>query len=99
MPWQSRTEGDAKRHGMRSDGVSLEVALSEAGRIRQRAIVMTRLCTAFGLLPLELGLGDGSEMRNSPSLAVIGGLALLTPITLVMVPRLRVAIGVATGGW
>jgi len=36
---------------------------------------MTTLCTLFGLLPLALGLGAGSEMQKPLALAVIGGLA------------------------
>jgi HAE1 family hydrophobic/amphiphilic exporter-1 len=77
---------------MRSGEVSLEAALREAGRIRLRPILMTTLCTLFGLLPLALGLGAGSEMQKPLALAVIGGLALSTPITLFMVPTLLVAI-------
>jgi multidrug efflux pump subunit AcrB len=53
---------------------------------------MTTLCTLFGLLPLALGLGAGSEMQRPLALAVIGGLALSTPITLFVVPTLLVAI-------
>jgi len=53
---------------------------------------MTTLCTLFGLLPLSLGLGAGSEMHRPLALAVIGGLTLSTPITLFLVPTLLVAI-------
>ncbi|HEX6600274.1 MAG TPA: efflux RND transporter permease subunit [Gemmatimonadaceae bacterium] len=83
---------DFTRHRMRTGGVALEAALREAGRIRLRPILMTTLCTLFGLLPLALGLGAGSEMQKPLALAVIGGLALSTPITLFMVPALLVAI-------
>jgi multidrug efflux pump subunit AcrB len=53
---------------------------------------MTTLCTLFGLLPLALGLGAGSEMQRPLALAVIGGLTISTPITLYVVPTLLVAI-------
>ena len=53
---------------------------------------MTTLCTLFGLLPLALGLGAGSELQRPLAIAVIGGLALSTPITLYLVPTLLVAI-------
>jgi multidrug efflux pump subunit AcrB len=53
---------------------------------------MTTLCTLFGLLPLALGLGAGSELQRPLAMAVIGGLALSTPVTLFVVPTLLVAI-------
>lgn len=77
---------------METDGVRLEVAIREAARVRLRPILMTTLCTLFGLLPLALGLGAGSELQRPLALAVIGGLALSTPITLYVVPMLLVAI-------
>jgi multidrug efflux pump subunit AcrB len=83
---------DFTRHVMRNDGLALEPALLEAARIRLRPILMTTLCTLFGLLPLALGLGAGSAMQRPLALAVIGGLALSTPITLFVVPTLLVAI-------
>jgi multidrug efflux pump subunit AcrB len=83
---------DFTRHVMRSDGLPLEQALREAARIRLRPILMTTLCTLFGLLPLALGIGAGSDLQRPLALAVIGGLALSTPITLFVVPSLLVAI-------
>ena len=83
---------DFTRHRMKTDGLTLERAISEAGRIRLRPILMTTLCTLFGLLPLALGLGAGSELQKPLALSVIGGLALSTPITLYVVPTLLVAI-------
>jgi multidrug efflux pump subunit AcrB len=73
-------------------GLTLEPALLEAARVRLRPILMTTLCTLFGLFPLALGLGAGSDMQRPLALAVIGGLALSTPITLFVVPTLLVAI-------
>ena len=83
---------DFTRHRMREGGLALEPAIREAARIRLRPILMTTLCTLFGLLPLALGLGAGSEMQKPLALAVIGGLALSTPITLFLVPTLLTAI-------
>jgi multidrug efflux pump subunit AcrB len=83
---------DFTRHRMANEGLTLENAIAEAGRIRLRPILMTTLCTLFGLLPLALGLGAGSELQKPLALAVIGGLALSTPITLYVVPTLLVAI-------
>src|SRR5207247_2566291 len=83
---------DCTRHRMREGGLALEPAIREAARIRLRPILMTTLCTLFGLLPLALGLGAGSEMQKPLALAVIGGLALSTPITLFLVPTMLTAI-------
>ncbi len=83
---------DFTRRRMLADGLELSNALLEAGRIRLRPILMTTLCTLFGLLPLALGLGAGSTLQRPLALAVIGGLALSTPITLYMVPTLLVVI-------
>jgi len=83
---------DFTRRRMLKDGVTLEEAIRDAARVRLRPILMTTLCTLFGLMPLALGLGAGSELQRPLALAVIGGLALSTPITLYMVPTLLVAI-------
>ena len=83
---------DFTRLKMRAEGVPLEVAIREAARVRLRPILMTTLCTLFGLLPLALGIGAGSELQRPLALAVIGGLTLSTPITLFAVPILLVAI-------
>ena len=83
---------DFTKRRMRTEGVDLETGIREAGRVRLRPILMTTLCTLFGLLPLALGIGAGSEMQKPLALAVIGGLGLSTPITLFVVPVLLVAI-------
>lgn len=66
--------------------MSVTEALVEAGRIRLRPILMTTLCTLFGLFPLALGLGSGAELQKPLAIAVIGGLTISTLITLVVIP-------------
>jgi CzcA family heavy metal efflux pump len=66
--------------------MSVKDALIQAGRIRLRPILMTTLCTLFGLLPLALGIGSGAELQKPLAIAVIGGLTVSTFITLVMIP-------------
>jgi multidrug efflux pump subunit AcrB len=83
---------DFTRLRMGEAGVTLDAAIREAARVRLRPILMTTLCTLFGLLPLALGIGAGSELQRPLALAVIGGLVLSTPITLFAVPTLLVAI-------
>ena len=73
-------------------GEPFETAIAHAGRIRLRPILMTTFCTLFGLLPLALGLGAGAELQKPLAVAVIGGLALSTPVTLLAIPGLYAAI-------
>jgi CzcA family heavy metal efflux pump len=73
-------------HRLRDDGTPFTEALEIAGRVRLRPILMTTLCTLFGLLPLALGLGAGAELQRPLALAVIGGLTLSTFVTLFLVP-------------
>jgi len=73
-------------------GVPKREALVRAGAIRLRPILMTTLCTLFGLLPLALGLGAGAELQKPLAIAVIGGLSISTIVTLIFVPSLLSAV-------
>jgi CzcA family heavy metal efflux pump len=68
------------------EGMPMNDAILGAARVRLRPILMTTLCTLFGLLPLALGLGAGAELQKPLALAVIGGLTLSTLVTLYLVP-------------
>jgi hydrophobe/amphiphile efflux-1 (HAE1) family protein len=76
---------------LRAAGVPLEDAVVRAGRTRLRPILMTTLATVLGLLPMALGLGEGSESNIPLARAVIGGLVVSTALTLLLVPTLYVA--------
>jgi CzcA family heavy metal efflux pump len=78
-------------HRLRDQGAPLRDAVEAAARVRLRPILMTTLCTLFGLLPLALGIGAGAELQKPLALAVIGGLGLSTLVTLLAVPSLYVA--------
>ena len=73
-------------HTRSSGRPAVHEAVEIAGRVRLRPILMTTLCTLFGLLPLALGLGAGAELQRPLALAVIGGLSLSTLVTLYLVP-------------
>jgi multidrug efflux pump subunit AcrB len=62
-------------HHLQAAGKPFREAVAEAARIRLRPILMTTLCTLFGLLPLALGLGAGAELQKPLALVVIGGSA------------------------
>jgi HAE1 family hydrophobic/amphiphilic exporter-1 len=70
----------------RRDGLSLYEAVEQAGRTRLRPILMTSLATALGLVPMSLGIGEGSELQAPLARVVIGGLLTSLAITLVLVP-------------
>ncbi|MBV8705061.1 MAG: efflux RND transporter permease subunit [Acetobacteraceae bacterium] len=63
-------------------------ATLEAGVTRFRPVLMTALAMIIGMVPMALGLGDGGEQNAPLGRAVIGGLALATVATLVLVPAL-----------
>lgn len=70
------------------DKMPLREAIEVAGRHRLRPILMTSICTALGLLPMALGIGEGAEMQAPLARVVIGGLLTSTMITLVFVPAM-----------
>ncbi|MBL8970839.1 MAG: efflux RND transporter permease subunit, partial [Myxococcales bacterium] len=70
----------------RGQGMSVDEALINAGRLRLRPIVMTTATTVLGLLPMAVGLGDGAALRQPLAIAVIGGLVVSTLLTLVVIP-------------
>ncbi len=68
------------------NGATAAHAVLEAGRRRIRPILMTALATILGLLPLALGFGEGNETMVPLARAVVGGLAVSTMMTLLVVP-------------
>ncbi|MCL1810556.1 MAG: efflux RND transporter permease subunit, partial [Clostridiales bacterium] len=63
-------------------------ALVQAGKVRLRPILMTSLTTCVGMIPISLGLGEGTEMLAPMGIAIIGGLIASTLVTLIFVPVL-----------
>ena len=70
----------------RKQGIDRTTALIEAGRVRLRPILMTTFAMVFGMLPLALAMGEGSEQRAPMAHAVIGGVITSTMLTLIVVP-------------
>ena len=71
---------------VRKRGVSAREAVLEAGPVRLRPVLMTAVSTIFGMIPLAIGTGDGSEWRSPMAVVSIGGLVASTLLTLLIVP-------------
>ncbi|MBW6521738.1 MAG: efflux RND transporter permease subunit [Desulfoarculaceae bacterium] len=72
----------------RDEGQALLIAVRTAGKDRLRPVLMTSLTTILSLLPLALGIGEGSEMQAPLARTVLGGLLSASLITLVFIPVL-----------
>ncbi len=77
---------------LRRQGLGKVEALTRAGRVRLRPILMTSATTILGLLPMALGLGEGAELRTPMALTVIGGMLTSTLLTLLVVPAVYVVL-------
>lgn len=77
---------------LRARGKGLTSALVTAGKTRLRPILMMTLTTVLGMLPLALGIGEGSEIQAPMAIVVVGGLSFSTVLTLVVVPTAYAAL-------
>ena len=73
---------------LRKNGMSTYDALVEGGRTRLRPILMTAITTMIAMLPLAMGLGEGTVMAAELAVVVIGGLFSSTLLTLLVIPVL-----------
>ena len=87
---------DFALEAQRSRGLDAVEAIREACLLRFRPILMTTLAAGLGALPLAVGFGEGSELRQPLGVAIIGGLIasqlltlLTTPVVYVYLDRLR----------
>jgi HAE1 family hydrophobic/amphiphilic exporter-1 len=71
---------------LRREGMGKDEALIAAGKTRLRPILMTTATTILGLLPMAIGIGEGSEVRSPMAVVVIGGLLVGTFLTLLLLP-------------
>jgi HAE1 family hydrophobic/amphiphilic exporter-1 len=71
---------------LRERGRSLFDAIMVGGQIRMRPVLMTALTTILAMFPLSLGLGESGQSWAPMARSVMGGLALATVLTLIVVP-------------
>ena len=70
----------------------LEEALIQSGQLRLRPILMTTLTTILSMVPMSLGIGDGSVMMEGMAMIIIGGLVASTVLILLLMPTFYLII-------
>ncbi len=69
-------------------GLSIELAVEQALTMRLRPIFMSTLTSLFGMLPLLLFPGDGSDIYRGMAAVIVGGMSVSTLFTLILLPCL-----------
>lgn len=77
---------DAALYIRRTQSVSAEEVIIEAGVQRLRPILMTTFAAVLGAVPLLLGVGDGAEIRQPLGISIVGGLLVGQVLTLFTTP-------------
>ncbi len=77
---------------LETEGMPHYDAVIEACKVRLRPILMTTLTTILALIPLAIGVGQGSELMQPLGIVVIGGLLIGTLVTLVLIPAVYSAV-------
>ncbi|MBR6721124.1 MAG: efflux RND transporter permease subunit [Alistipes sp.] len=69
-------------------GMNVADAVIAGGKSRLRPVLMTSLTTILGMVPMAMGIGEGSEIWQPMGISVVGGLLFSTFLTLFIVPAL-----------
>ena len=84
---------------LEAEGVDREEALMTAGRKRLRPIIMTTFALIAGMLPVAIGIGEGSEFYRPMATAIIGGTITSTILTLLIIPSFYDSIELTREAW
>ena len=84
---------------LEAEGVDREEALMTAGRKRLRPIIMTTFALIAGMLPVAIGIGEGSEFYRPMATAIIGGTIRSTILTLLIIPSFYDSIELSREAW
>jgi multidrug efflux pump subunit AcrB len=71
---------------LRQTGISRSQAILKTGVLRLRPIIMTTFSTILGMLPIAMGWGAGSELRQPMAVGIVGGLITSSLLSLIVVP-------------
>jgi len=82
----------------RGENKSAHDAIFQACLLRFRPIMMTTMAALFGAVPLAIGLGEGSELRQPLGIAIVGGLILSQILTLYTTPVIYIYVD-RFGNW
>ena len=74
----------------RKPGQKIEDGVIDACVVRFRPIMITTLTNLLGLIPVALGMGEGSELMSPMAISVLGGLFVSTSLTLLVFPMLYI---------
>lgn len=73
-------------------GVSIETAIVDAGKKRLSPILMNAFTTVLAVVPIALGIGEGTEIQKPLAVTIIGGTTVSTMLTLVVIPVIYAAL-------
>ncbi|MDF2523175.1 MAG: transporter [Clostridiales bacterium] len=73
-------------------GIPMKEALLEAGTTRLRPIIMTSVTMIVGMIPAAIALGEGSEIKSSMAIAIIGGMVTSTLLSPLLIPAVYTII-------
>jgi HAE1 family hydrophobic/amphiphilic exporter-1 len=72
----------------RERGMGISSAVISGGKSRLRPVLMTTTTAVLGMLPMAMGIGEGSELWQPMGVVIVGGLTVSTLVTLILIPTL-----------